>query len=106
MNQLEFDRRFANADEQTVRNRLAAGEYKPTHDEMVREWLRIKDTARTSADSASAAATAAEANRIASAAARAQWSAARFAMYAAIIAIVAIAIATKDQILGLIFGNP
>ena len=128
MNQLEFFKRLDAAnDVQSIRNRLASGQYSPPYDGMAREWLRIKDSAvadvaaskrdareeRTLAIAEDALSIAKVANRIASEdLAVAKDSAtsarrnARWALYAAVTAVVAAIIAAKDQIYALISGHP
>jgi len=114
MNQLPFRQQLEKHNRpEEVRQRLAAGEYGQPHAGIAQEYLdsidrkesalvaaraedreiAMLDTAKFTAESASAAAVAAR-------------SAARWAMWAAIIAVAAIVIASKDQILALIFGNP
>lgn len=74
--------------------------------EEIEHWLKLEETKRASASSAKrdsredeTLAIAREANEIAR-------SASRWAMWAAIIAVIAAVIATKDQIIALIFGHP
>ena len=99
--------------EDDVRLRLARGNYNGRHAGEAQEWLRSKEAARTGASAAKrdardeeTLAIAKEANSIARSQATAAANSARWAMYAAIIAATAAAIATKDQILALIFGSP
>ena len=64
------------------------------------------DSAKRDAREAETLSVAKEANRIASEAKDAATDAARWALYAAIIAVIALAIASKDSILSVIFGHP
>jgi len=86
---------------------------------LIKEWLSLKDRARAAEDSAKrdtreeetlsiarrALSIAEGANIIATRDLSAALSQARWAKWAAIIATIAAVIATKDQILALIFGN-
>lgn len=100
--------------EDNVRLKLAQGIWsEPRTVALIKEWLALIDRERSAAASAKrdareeeTLAIAKSANRLASDSNRIALAASRWAMYAAIIAITAIAIATKDQILALIFGNP
>ena len=92
--------------EPEVRRRLACNQFHIMRQEPARAWLLLKEAEAV----AHTAARETEANRIASedlAAARSSASSAfeqsRWAKWVAIIAIVAAIIATKDQILALIF---
>ena len=113
MNQPDFFKRLDDGnDEQRVRNMLAAGEYSAPHDELAREWLRIKDAERSEAAAArsesrieesisisrKALSISEEANDIARSQSAAAWRAARYAMYAAAIAATAAIVASKDEI--------
>ncbi len=113
--------------EAEVRVQLARGTFGTDSRPLIQEWLDGKDKAQTAVSAAKrdareeetlsiakdALAIAKDANRIASedlAAARLSASSAyeqaRWARWAAIIAAIAALLATKDQILALIFGNP
>ena len=109
---------FNNPDE--VRRRLAAGQYAQPQAGIAQEYLDSIDrkeaasaTAARAArevealtiarDSASSARDSASSARLSATSA---FEAARWAKWAAIIAAIAIVIATKDQILTLIFGAP
>ena len=99
-------------DERGVRDRLANRQYHSDQIPVIEEWLRRKVEARTQAAAAKRDALEEESlavdkatSRATSEAAISARSAARWAMWAAIIAITAVAIANKDQILALIFGN-
>lgn len=96
-----------------VREKLSRGEWLWPADECAEEWLRHEDdrlkseaALRDEARSEETLAIAKEANRFASEANLIARSAARWAMWAAIIAAIAAAIATKDQIIALIFSHP
>jgi hypothetical protein len=93
----------AENDELAARNRLASGKYNTWQSGVVSEWLRRKSEERSAAFEARAEAREEETLAIAREANRIARSASRWAMWAAIIAIIAIVIATKDQILALIF---
>lgn len=106
--------------EAEVRKRLAQGIYGVKHAAIAQEWLRSKEIARTEASAAKrdareeetlsiarrALSVAEDANRIATRDLSAAVEQARWAKWAAILAAIAAVIATKDQILALVFGNP
>jgi len=107
--------------EEDVRLKLAQGIWsEPRTVALIREWLALKDRARSDAASAkrdareeetlaiarSALAIANDDLSIARDSAKSARTNARWALYSAITAVIAAAIATKDQILALILGNP
>ena len=89
-----------------VRSRLSRGSWANRRKSWAQDWLSAQGSARVDTREEETLAIAKEANRIASEQATAAARSARWAMYAAIIAAIAAAIATKDQILALIFGPP
>ena len=113
MSQLPFRQQLEKHNQpEEVRQRLAAGEYNPSSAKIAQEYLDSIGRSAAASTSARAEARAEEAlaidkatSRATSEAAASAPAAARWAMWAAIIALIAVAIANKDQILALIFGN-
>jgi hypothetical protein len=106
--------------EAEVGKRLARNVYGVKHAAIAQEWLRSKEAARAASFAAKrdareeetlsiarhALSIAEDANTIATRDLSAAVEQARWAKWAAILAAIAAIIATKDQILVLIFGNP
>jgi hypothetical protein len=107
MAQLSFKEQLdAHGDEQDVRDRMAQGLYTGFHLAVAQEWLRKQEEARASVTTAAREAREERMVSAASKAAEAAFEQARWAKWAAIIAAIAAVIATKDQIILLIFGAP
>lgn len=108
MSELDKEAHFAEFEsvgEDAVRLAISTNQYKIFALKVphAQEWLRLKEESRASQESSGRKDREEEALSIAKEANRIALSAARWAMWAAIIAIIAIVIATKDQILALIF---